>query len=56
MGGKKLGKFGLGLLGGLRVTQGRPGRPRELKIEPQGRPGRTELDSKGHPKPSKFDL
>ena len=35
--GKKLGKFGLGLLGGSRVTQGRPGRPRELKIEPHRR-------------------
>ena len=54
--GGNLGKFGLALLGGSRVTQGRPGRPRELKIEPQGRPDRTELDSKGHPKPSKFDL
>ena len=54
--GKKLGKFGLGLLGGSRVTQGRPSRPRELKIEPQGRPDRSELDSKGHPEPSKFDL
>ena len=54
--GGNLGKFGLGLLGGSRVTQGRPGRPRELKIEPQGRPDRSELDPKGHPEPSKFDL
>ena len=41
-----LGKSGLGLLGGPRVTQGRPGRPRELKIEPQARPDRSELDPK----------
>ena len=54
--GKKLGKFGLGLLGGSRGTQGRSSRPRELKMEPQGRPDRTELDSKGHPEPLKFDL
>ena len=54
--GGNLGKFGLGLLGGSRVTQGLPSRPRELKIEPQGRPDRSELDSKGHPEPSKFDL
>ena len=54
--GKKLGKFGLGLLGGSCVTQGRASRPRELKIEPQGRPYRSELDPNGHPEPSKFDL
>ena len=54
--GGNLGKFGLGLLGGSCGTQGRPSRPRELKIESQGRTDRSELDSKGHPEPSKFDL
>ena len=53
---KKFGKFGLGLLGSSRVTQGRPSRPRELKIEPQQRPDRSELDPKGHPESLKFDL
>ena len=28
------------------VTQGRPGRPKELKIEAQARPDRSELDPK----------
>ena len=31
---------------GAHVSQGRPGRPRELKIEPQARPDRSELDPK----------
>ena len=56
LGKKQFRKIWTWVLAGSRVFQSRPSRPSKLKIEPQGRPDRTELDSKGHPKPSKFDL